>query len=231
SKPNCLLPRLIQSLLLPHAIYKPETQLHPYIATAIKKTLHEFIFGLFKLSPKLDGFVGRVLNDIVTLYVTRLISKTTNMQGVFKSHPLLKCCIENEDPEVLVFIMDLITVKNGCMDVLQQIINVSLMKVLEIFMFVEIGHIARKNAFDIIKLIIHSSTFKETESKLRESFTTVVHSLCRKHLSFSSGMLFKFYINMGQISRGLILNCLPHLQEEVKIVEQRRGVGYDPGLR
>ena len=111
SKPNCLLPRLIQSLLLPHAIYKPETQLHPYIATAIKKTLHEFIFGLFKLSPKLDGFVGRVLNDIVTLYVTRLISKTTNMQGVFKSHPLLKCCIENEDPEVCKFVLETLSNK------------------------------------------------------------------------------------------------------------------------
>ena len=103
STPNCLLPQIVNLLLLPHVIYRPETQLHPFIASAIKKTLHQFIFGIVKLNPKQDDFIARILRDIVTYYLPRMVTKTANgvnVQGAFTSHPLLKCFVECENPEV-----------------------------------------------------------------------------------------------------------------------------------
>lgn len=103
SKPNCVLPSIVSLLLLPHAIYRAETQLHPFIASAIKKTLHQFIFGIAKLNPKQDGFIARILRDIVTQYLPRMVAKTgnsTNIEGAFTTHPLLKCFTECEKPEI-----------------------------------------------------------------------------------------------------------------------------------
>jgi hypothetical protein len=97
------LPSIVNLLLLPHAIYRPETQLHPFIASALKRTLHQFIFGIAKLNPKQDGFIGRILRDIVIQYLPRMVAKTgksTNMEGAFATHPLLKCFTECEKPEI-----------------------------------------------------------------------------------------------------------------------------------
>lgn len=109
SKPNCLLPSIVNLLLLPHAIYKPETQLHPFIASAIRKTLHQFIFGISKLNPKQDDFIARILRDIVAQYLPRLVAKTgsgVNIQGAFTTHPLLKCFTVCEKPEIWRFVLE-----------------------------------------------------------------------------------------------------------------------------
>jgi hypothetical protein len=106
------LPSIVNLLLLPHAIYKQETQLHPFIASAIKKTLHQFIFGIVKLNPKQDDFVARILRDIITQYLPRLLAKTgssVNIQGAFTTHPLMKCFMECEKPEIWKFVLESLT--------------------------------------------------------------------------------------------------------------------------
>jgi len=114
STPNCILPQIVNLLLLPHAIYRPETQLHPFIASAIKKTLHRFIFGLAKLNPKQDDFIARILRDIVTHYLPRMVTKTAssvNVRGAFTSHPLLKCFVECDNPEVWRLVLESLSEK------------------------------------------------------------------------------------------------------------------------
>lgn len=114
SKPNCLLPSLVNRLLLPHAIYRPETQLHPFIASAIKKTLHQFIFGIAKLNPKQDVFIARILRDIVIQYLPRIVAKSgnsVNIEGAFTTHPLLKCFTECEKPEIWILVLESLSEK------------------------------------------------------------------------------------------------------------------------
>jgi hypothetical protein len=122
SKPNCLLPSIVNHLLLPHAIYKPETKLHPFIASAIKKTLHQFIFGIAKLNPKQDDFIARILRDVVCQYLPRLVAKagnSVNIQGTFTTHPLLKCFTNSEKPEIWRFVLESLSDRfftcRGCM--------------------------------------------------------------------------------------------------------------------
>ena len=258
SKPDCLIPRLVQILLLPHAVYKTEIRLHPHIATAMKTTLHHFILGIFRLNPKYDTFAGRVLRDIISQYMTRLVNKYATSPGVFINHPLHKCCIGNENLELcrfiletvsnkficckgntrsspeehatlaLLFIIDVITSKKDSKEVLHHIIDVSLPKMLELVMFIEPGENARKFTVELIRLITKSSVYGDES---REKFVTVMLSVCEKHMAFYSSQVFKLCISMGELSQDLILNLLPKLQELVTAVEQRRGAVYDPRLR
>jgi hypothetical protein len=108
------LPPIVNLLLLPHAIYRPETHLHPFIASALKKTLHQFVFGIAKLNPKQDDFIARILRDIVTHYLPRMVAKTgssVTIQGAFANHPLLKCFVECENPEVWRLVLESISEK------------------------------------------------------------------------------------------------------------------------
>lgn len=260
SKPNCLLPPIVNLLLLPHAIYRPETQLHPFITSAIKKTLHQFIFGIAKLNPKQDDFIARILRDIVTHYLPRMVTKTgssVNIQGAFTTHPLLKCFVECENPEVwrlvleslsekfftckrtvphehailaLGFLLDVMTLRKFSANLVNQIIRHTMSKIFELAMSAEDGHIARQQAMGFIRAVTSSDVFKEN-AHMRESFICVFVMFCQEHLAFSSARLFKLSTCLAELCPELMVTCLPQLKDLIKSVELRRGVGYDPGLR
>jgi hypothetical protein len=68
-------------------------------------------------------------------------------------------------------------------------------------------------------------------SGYRESFLSVFMTLCHKHLAFASAYIFRLSTCLAELCPELIVECLPQLEDLVKTVERKRGVGYDPGLR
>lgn len=57
--------------------------------------------------------------------------------------------------------MDLITLKKFNADLLNQIINCSLLKIFELAMFPEEGHVARRQAIAFIRTTANSDIFKQ----------------------------------------------------------------------
>jgi hypothetical protein len=58
--------------------------------------------------------------------------------------------------------MDVITLKKFNANLLNQIINYSLLKIFELAMFAEDGHIARRQAIGVIRATAASDVFKQT---------------------------------------------------------------------
>ncbi|XP_046979420.1 protein MMS22-like isoform X1 [Schistocerca americana] len=268
STPNCLLPMLVSHLLLPHAVYRPESQLHPNVANALRRTIAAFVRGIARLYQNGDPYVNRTLRDIVLLYVPRLAPPVSaSSGGVFArvtsaaqmQHPLLGCFVEDsimgKEAEVILdlvaevhlkvrgatptsqhaqvalsLVMDLLQTKNLSDTVLHLVISRTLTNLLEIAMFVEEKNPCKKQAADIIRVIVTSAVFQNT-SELQSQFVAIVARICQHHLAFNTQPFTRLMITLSSVSPVIVTNCLPHIKEAVTHVERLRGVGYDAGLR
>ncbi|KAK8780997.1 hypothetical protein V5799_017663 [Amblyomma americanum] len=85
---DCVLPRLLDSLILPSALYTgkpiPQVQL-----AAIKQHLPLFLCGLLLLSPQTDAYIERKLKDVVVHYLPLFPSQTQSSIHSTGEHPLL----------------------------------------------------------------------------------------------------------------------------------------------
>ncbi|XP_077531712.1 protein MMS22-like [Haemaphysalis longicornis] len=85
---DCLLPKLLDSLVLPSALYAgkliPQAQL-----AAIKQHLPLFVCGLLTLSPQTDAYIERKLKDIVVHYLPMFPTQTQSSIHHTGEHPLL----------------------------------------------------------------------------------------------------------------------------------------------
>lgn len=85
---DCVLPRLLDSLILPGALYAgkliPQAQL-----AAIKQHLPLFICGLLSLNPQTDAYIERKLKDIVVHYLPLFPTQTQSSIHHTGEHPLL----------------------------------------------------------------------------------------------------------------------------------------------
>jgi hypothetical protein len=59
------------------------------------------------------------------------------------------------------FLTDLIALKKFSADVMNQIINCSLLKIFEVAMFAEEGHTAKRQAIGLIRTVADSDSFKQ----------------------------------------------------------------------
>jgi hypothetical protein len=63
--------------------------------------------------------------------------------------------------QALGFLMDVITSKKFCVDLVKQIIDCSLLKIFELAMFASDGHIARRQAVGFIRAVVNIDVFKQ----------------------------------------------------------------------
>ncbi|CAG2208004.1 unnamed protein product [Mytilus edulis] len=69
SKPNCPLPDIINTMIVPHTLFKKDKPTSPVFLGIIRDHLHLFVSGLANLDFKRDPFIQRRLKDIVTIYL------------------------------------------------------------------------------------------------------------------------------------------------------------------
>ncbi|XP_071455800.1 protein MMS22-like [Hetaerina americana] len=113
-KPNCLLPTILTHLILPPQIYNPDANIHKYLLSAIKESIHLYLHGLSKLSPSSNPYIKRCLQDIIKVYIPRLYEKNPGV--AFNSlkthhHPLLGCFepSDNENEILQSILLEIIT--------------------------------------------------------------------------------------------------------------------------
>ncbi|XP_013383279.1 protein MMS22-like [Lingula anatina] len=95
SKPDCLLPSLLDSLVLPHVLFSASKTLNPSILQAIKDHLHLFVQGLGKLDVRRDQYIQRQLRTIFLQYLHRFPLKQSSGSTVTVVHPLVNSLSES----------------------------------------------------------------------------------------------------------------------------------------
>ncbi|XP_022250991.1 protein MMS22-like isoform X3 [Limulus polyphemus] len=88
SKPDCLLPVVIDTLILPRVLYSKGTTLPSTIMAAVKENLPLFIHGLYQLGISSDPYIQRKLRELVIQYLPKFSLKTSATFSVTR-HPLL----------------------------------------------------------------------------------------------------------------------------------------------
>ncbi|KAI0228829.1 Protein MMS22-like [Lamellibrachia satsuma] len=89
SKPDCLLPILLDRLVLPRILLTPSKPVPPHMLSALQKTLYLFVQGLGDLDYKRDPYIQRRLKDVILLYLPRFPLSSSGGQSVSAVHPLL----------------------------------------------------------------------------------------------------------------------------------------------
>ncbi|CAC5416478.1 unnamed protein product [Mytilus coruscus] len=87
SKPNCPLPDIINTMIVPHTLFKKDKPMSPVFLGIIRDHLHLFVSGLANLDFKRDPFIQRRLKDIVTIYLVKFWNSAGSTSSLV--HPLV----------------------------------------------------------------------------------------------------------------------------------------------
>ncbi|XP_077977684.1 protein MMS22-like [Glandiceps talaboti] len=94
-KPQCLLPAILDCMVVPHVLFNPNKTMPDSQLCAIRETLHLFLEGLSKLDYKRDPYLQRRLKDIVMQYFHRFPMRLSSSATIStnaacgKKHPFL----------------------------------------------------------------------------------------------------------------------------------------------
>ncbi|KAK3084713.1 hypothetical protein FSP39_017910 [Pinctada imbricata] len=84
SKPDCPLPSLINSMVVPHTLLNTEKAVSPVFLNVVREHLHQFVIGLSKLDYRKAPYLQRRLGDIVYIYLPKF---WVSLRESFSSKP------------------------------------------------------------------------------------------------------------------------------------------------
>ncbi|KAB0792313.1 hypothetical protein PPYR_14272 [Photinus pyralis] len=231
NRSSCLLNRLVTFFLLSTNILigkKP----HAYVLSAIQRTWHLFMQGIFCLDGSNDAYIERTLRDLVARYLPLLSTDDS---------PILKC-LGNERLAAFIFerisasflshtsrssemntlralkLVQLALERGGATDL---ILQAALPAILEVLIF-------NNNKGTAIEIVKHVALPEQSEGQqLRSAFIAVTE----KHLAFNTNQYFQFANSLAKVIPNVMPKLLPGIRKQVVEVERMRGVGYDNTLR
>nr|XP_022342343.1 protein MMS22-like [Crassostrea virginica]XP_022342344.1 protein MMS22-like [Crassostrea virginica] len=86
SKPDCPLPNILTTLIVPHFMFNAEKPPKSAFINIVGQHLHQFVIGLSKLEYRRATYVNRKLGDIVSIYLPKYWSSSL---GPARQHPLV----------------------------------------------------------------------------------------------------------------------------------------------
>ncbi|KAK9502253.1 hypothetical protein O3M35_011056 [Rhynocoris fuscipes] len=256
SKPNTILQQLIDQLLLPFSVHNPETKVHENIISAVKLNLHLFIQGLMQLSPNEDHYILRTLKELITVYIPRctnlsnnillaqtsfsLIGEFRTFDNKLKTFILSTVCNSflkrksrrptNQAIFGVTFIKEIMILHGKYESIFSDLITCTFERICDVIMYCETTHPVYKMAKDIIKLYLNSNALRINNAILDE-VSGALTLLANENLAWSSRQMFDLLIFISLEAPDIVMNFLPKLQELIKEVELKRGVGFDRTLR
>ncbi|XP_066901349.1 protein MMS22-like [Halyomorpha halys] len=256
SKPNTILQLFVDLLLLPLSVRNPEVKIHPHILSAIKLTLHLFIEGLLQLDPESDLYIARILKELIATYIPRCMnaqnynsincskfvlvssfdvfderSRRLVVNAVCNNFLKRKSRIAHEFAfSALKFIKEIASQHKTNEDVMNTIIAISIERVCDVVMYCDDKSNVHALARTVLNFILNNQLIR-TSNMLGDSLMSVFSSLCHEHLAWSSRQLFELFTLISSEAPDLVKRFVPILQEQIKEVETKRGVGYDRMLR
>lgn len=236
AKSDCLLSRLVTTLLLPTEVLMGRSP-RVLVLKALEKTWHLFFKGIFNLDYTTDPFLERTLRDLVTRYLPHFSPDKS---------PFFKYL---EDLEIFMFILDRIHLSFLSRNVkttdenfykavktihisLEKSMDVNLSKsivqkilpwILEVLMF----HSQKGPAIEVVKFLALSDSYVMLREEIKNSIVVVTE----KHLAFNTANYFQMITTIANLIPLDIKEVLPTIKKQISVVERMRGVGFDNTLR
>ncbi|XP_076337823.1 protein MMS22-like isoform X3 [Tachypleus tridentatus] len=258
SQPDCLLPVVIDTLILPRVLYSKDTTLTSTVMFAVKENLPLFIHGLYQLGISSDPYIQRKLRELIIQYLPKFSLKTSTTSSV-THHPLLtgilEICENQNSQDFVTFFVEVIRdnflSKKGTSvpDHLQQavlflmelftraedfikirIVTIVFGSVLDLLLNCENSSIL-PHLKDFMKVVL-SATHKPLQTcNYYSVILEVTKTFVRHHLPWATGKTFKVLEFLLNLSPTLITNIVSVLTKTVEEIEEKRGVGQDNLLR
>ncbi|XP_045122728.1 protein MMS22-like isoform X2 [Portunus trituberculatus] len=255
SKPTCPMATLLNTVLLPTPIYSPEKPLSAAFTASISSVLPRMVCGIGCLGLTQDAYLLRCVRDIFTHYLHRFPVKTIrNYTTTF--HPFLatlhgevrlpvleelrKVFLEvvrdsylarrNTSPVHLQVALSLLTelLQRNTMDWLEILCCSLLVPLLELLLTLE-EQTTKRLATDLLQKLLQEAEDRGIPS--RRVLVDQLRELVGRHMSWSSGRLFRVLRVIAVLHRPLLLEALPHVTQAVTRTEEKRGTGLDHTLR
>ncbi|XP_055379869.1 protein MMS22-like [Condylostylus longicornis] len=223
------------------------------LTQVIHKVWPVLVQGIGNLNFKGDPYVSKTLTDLIVKW-TPYFKISQNPKIV--ARPFLNC-LSAENEQLSIFVFEKLTTvfltmqrrqadPNACLviTIFQEIVeansdNSSKLKLfvkatclttLEHLMMVEEIVPSRSLLLDMFKKICRSSAFRSS-LEIREIITEHLRIITVKHLSYYTFFLFDMLTQIVNICVDLVEPILGFLMEQIKVVEQKRGVGEDQRIR
>ncbi|KAK8401117.1 hypothetical protein O3P69_002698 [Scylla paramamosain] len=255
SRPTCPMATLLNTVLLPTPIYSPEKPLSAAFTSSISSVLPQMVCGIGCLGLTQDAYLLRCVRDIFTHYLHRFPVKTIrNYTTTF--HPFLatlhgevrlpvleelrKVFLEvvrdnylarrNISPLHLQVALSLLTelLQRNTMDWLEILSCSLLLPLLELLLTLE-EQTTKRLATDLLQKVLQEAEDQGVPS--RRVLVDQLRELVGRHMSWSSGRLFRVLRVVAVLHRPLLLEALPHVTRAVTRTEEKRGTGLDHTLR
>ncbi|XP_067143085.1 protein MMS22-like [Centruroides vittatus] len=257
SKPDCILPTLIDTVILPHVIYVKNKEVPSVLLGSIEEHMASFVRGLTKMNFSTDPYIQRKLKDIIIQYLPRFLIKRDKTNLTAKIHPLLKTLIQLPSTvasEFMIFVIEVIRdhfIKRGGSS--YQHFSLSILFLTELFNYINFTQ--KKNLISKLlpsfldQLLLNEDNFtdqqlmefilkmiKTCENELGLDFRTdfllpSLETFLQHNLPWKTNRVFKLMQDLSGQFPKLSTDLIPILLKQVQIIEKKRGVGLDQSLR
>ncbi|XP_068083219.1 protein MMS22-like [Anabrus simplex] len=253
SNPSCIFNMIKSHLLLPMELFKPETQLHPYLANALRRTFHLFIRGIAHINAANGNILNNIFRDLIVQYFTRLLRKAgPNVKS--QSHPLMLCFRDSEDQAIgklvletvtksfvkitvnqsaslaLMFILDLLCQKKYSEEMVGLVVNCSLKSILEIVIFGSSSHpVLKRQALNILNESFINRICGSPH--LRCEFESNVLAVSRQYFPQHGSHVLVMLNKLCELAPSVMITTLPKIEEIVDLLGHSRNQDFRAIMR
>lgn len=214
------------------------------------------VCGIGSLGLAQDSYLMRCMKDIFTHYIHRFPVKATRGH-VTTSHPFLATLHHSEArPPVLKelrkLFLDVVRdnyvarrgssalhlqvtmallvelLQHNAIDWLEAMCSVLLLPLLELLLTLE-EQVTKRLSTDLLQKMLQEAQDRGIPPK--DILVGKLQELVGRHMSWSSGRLFRVLRVVAVLHRPLLLEALPHVTRAVVRTEEKRGTGLDHTLR
>ncbi|KAK4873523.1 hypothetical protein RN001_015552 [Aquatica leii] len=233
NRSNCLFNRLVNFFLLSADTLMGKVP-HAHVLSALQRTWHLFMHGIYTLDYSSDAYVERTLRDMVLRYIPLLSINNSPILKCFKNERLAVFILERISISFLTHssrslevnttkalkIIELVLENTSNMEV---VVKCTLPGIFEVILF-------QSNKSLAIDLVRHIASCERNESVMQHIKCAFI-ATTEKHLAFHTQNYFQFASVLVKIMPVDMREFLPTVKKQVVEIERIRGVGYDNVLR
>lgn len=235
-KSNCLLSRLISTLLLPTDVLRG-TSPKTVILNAIESNYYLFISGLFKLDYVNDPFIERTLKDVIIKYLPHFSTVQSPILCCFEEETVAHFALDKINRNVLIRsakcseeithkalkVIQTALEECGNLNIIKLIVEITLPGIFDILMY----NTNKQVAIELIKILILSEWYVHVNNELKSSIKLVLV----RNLAFNANNVFQLIGILIKLIPDDVRSLIPDIKNQITTVERMRGVGYDTTLR
>ncbi|KAF5289650.1 hypothetical protein FQR65_LT11767 [Abscondita terminalis] len=224
---------LVNIFLLPTDILMGKAP-HAHVLSAVQRTWHLFMYGIYVLDGSSDAYIERTLRDMVARYVPLLSTNNSPMLKCSKNERLSTFILERISTSFLLHssrssevnttkALRIIQLAFETTSNIRIILKCTLSGIFEVILFQN----NKTLAIDLVKYVASCEKDEAFKQYVKSAFMITTE----KHLAFHTNNYFQFVGVLAKIMPSDVREFLPIVKKQVVEVEQMRGVGYDNVLR